>query len=452
MLHENHITWPEILWLFHRCERPGSWLLTLPLTRIRTCTACRENCGDLEEMLEAGEIADDADYHDLVLARSRRRARKIWEPLAAQPQWLRRAARKAPPLWGLVELLVEESRRQASLDPAEALAFAQEAVAMAHRMPARRAGDDALVGVDEEEPLGLSHQAEVLALAHAVLGNAYRVGERIHEAAAQFVKAKGYLMDVREGCLFHGRARVLSMEASLLIDTRRLRQAVEVLEEAQMAARRERPQSMSVLIAIAIKLGNALSLLGEHKTAVHTLSLLIESESALGLPPHLELRAKHLLANELLNVGRAQQAQGMLPGIQDLARRHDQRSCSLRVEWLEARIVWSLERSPKALVLLDRVQEGFIAAGCAHESALVALERSLVLHELGNGREVLEAAKAALHLLLPLQVSDEALCALSLVLHYAQNHRLEKRILEELLRWAEGGEAPPIPRSLGEEA
>jgi hypothetical protein len=442
MHNQRHLTWPEILWVFHRSENPSQKLLTLALPRIRTCATCRENCGDLVEMLESGEIPEDVDYHDLVLIRSRRRARRIWERLAARPTWLRRSLKTATPLWGLVELLVEESRRQASLNPPEAIAFAESAIAMAERLPARRAGDETLVGPEEEEPLGTSHQAEVLALAHAVLGNAYRVSEDLPRAGAQLTIAENYMLDIREGCLFHTRARVLSMKGSLLTDTRQLREAVEVLQEARITARRDRPQDGELEAEIAFQMATAFGLLGEHQVARQTLESHLGSPLATGLPIPLRLRLKHLLANELLLEGNLVATERMLPEIQQLARQHDQPVCSLRVLWLEGRIAYATRRFGDALTLFDQLQQAFVVAGCAHESALLAFEKSLVHHELGDSEGVFETTTTALKLLIPLQVSTEVLCALALVGQHAQRGSLRTGLLKGLMRWAEGGESP----------
>jgi tetratricopeptide (TPR) repeat protein len=444
MHNQRHLTWPEILWVFHRSENPSQKLLTLALPRIRTCATCRENCGDLVEMLESGEIPEDVDYHDLVLIRSRRRARRIWERLAARPTWLRRSLKTATPLWGLVELLVEESRRQASLNPSEAIAFAESAIAMAKRLPARRAGDETLVGPEEEEPLGTSHQAEVLALAHAVLGNAYRVSEDLPRAGAQLMIAENYMLDIREGCLFHARARVLSMKGSLLTDIRQLREAVEVLQEAQIAARRDRPQDGELEAEIAVKLATTLGLLGDHQRAIHTVAALLATPMTSSISSRLRVALVQTHTWNLVRAGHTAQATKCIPDLKEAVQELGDPTCTLRVRWVEAQTMQTMGKHHEALEVFDDLQQAFVEMGCAHEFALLALEKSLVLHELGDTKGVIQSARTALDLLIPLQVSNEALCALSLVLRYAEKRRLQSAHLQDLLRWAEGGNPPRV--------
>jgi len=448
MKHDQHLTWPEILWLFNRWD-PGPYLFAIPIARLRSCPLCRAQCGDLLEMLETGEIDENVDYFDLVLARSRRRARRIWSRLKdTDLKWMRRSLTRAPALWGLVEILIEESRTQASVDRDRALAFAQMAVAMADRLPTRSPGDETLVDNDAEEPLTLSARAEALALAYAVLGNAYRVSEEIHDAAKQFVIARGYLLDVREGCLFQGRARVLSLHGSLLTDRRRLREAVEVLEDALVEAREAAVPEPELIVGITIQLSTALGLLGESVSAVSAIDGVMASPLEATLSPRTRHFLRNRLAVELVRAGQPLRAQRLLPEIRRYAEQDDSQTHGQRILWLEARIALATGRPETALENFQRLQNTYLEQRCAFEVALLAFEIALTYHELQDNSGVLGAVEKALALLIPMELGTEALGALTLLARSAQRHSVKAETLRALIRWLEGG-SERLPAELG---
>ncbi len=447
MKHDQHLTWPEILWLFNRWD-PGPHLLAIPMARIGSCATCRAQCGDLVEMLETGEIDETVDYFDLVLARSRRRARRIWSRLQdTDLKWMRRSLARAPALWGLVEILIEESRSQASVDRDRALAFAQMAVAMADRLPTRTPDDETLVSNDDEEPLTLSARAEALALAYAVLGNAYRVAEDIHEAARQFAIATGYLLDVREGCLFQGRARVGSLKGSLLTDTRQLREAVEVLEDALVEAREAAEPEAELVAAITVKLAGTLGSLGMPSEGIRLLESLLQDQEEAALSKRMRHLLRYQLGIERVRAGSWQAAQDLLPRIRLSAHGDDGRQ--IWILWLEARIAFAKGELQEALSYFRDVRDHFAALGHAHEVALATLEIALACKKIGDEPSVVTAAEEALALLIPLGIATEALGALTLLARHAERHSVQTRTLVSLIRWANGGE-DRLPVELGE--
>jgi len=441
MRHE-HLTWPRLFQRLRRNEEPGSWLLELPLTLIHSCPGCRERCGDLLEILaenDSQEFAQQVDFLDLALIRSRRRARARWQRFPASIEATRAQLETGPASYGMVELLVDESRRHAAEDLEKALAYATMAVAMAPRLPTRLPGDDTLVGADDEEPLDASAQAEALALAHGVLGNAHRVRRELIEAEAAFEQAGRYLQEV-EFCLFEGRARVLSMQGSLLTDKRRLHEAVEVLERAEAALRQKATPDPERQAELLYQLSVCWSLLDDPQAAIGVLKPYLKETPTPTIRPWLRLAIQHHLAGMYATAGATNEAQALLSTIRVLADRHGTELDQLRVQWLKGRIAYAEKAPDLAFQILKDTQDGFVEHGRIQEAAVIALEVILALIALGEQEAAVDHARTALAILVPLRVSTEAMIAFSVVLRDAAKNTLNADLTSTLILWVSGGD------------
>jgi len=439
----DHLTWPRLLEVLDRHETPGRWLLGLPLLLMETCAECRANCPDLLAMLEAGEIPKSAGYFELALARSRRRARQAWKDLAGRSsQMLSQTLKRTPATYGLVDLLVEESRQQASMDCDLALRLAEAAVEMAQRLPVRRPDSDAEHGPQNEEPLDPAARAELLALAYAVLGNARRKIYRFEEAGAAFTEAYAYLEEAQRAVyLFHAPARVFSLRASLLMDTRRLTEALQVLEAASDAAKDDGRTPTALSAEIAINQSLVLGLAGRNLEAVSPLEELLAA-SAEELSPRLAVSVYHTLATQLVCASLTEAARTLLPQVKQLCADGGQELDNLRVRWLEGRILCAEGHHQEALGIFRVLQEQFLRQKAVDAAALLALEIAGVLLSLDRPAETVEHARQALELFLPLQLSNEMHGALALLSKAAERQSLSLSLVTALMRYAQGGPLP----------
>ncbi len=440
-----HLTWPRLLRILYKSEKPGRGALDLPLVLIESCAECRANSADLVEMLEAGEIPDDIGYFGLALLRSRRRARATWEGLKDRsPEMLTQSLKQVPATYGMVDLLVEESHQQASIDRNLAHRFAKAALRMALSLPVRLPEDRTLVGPDDEEPLDPPVRTEMFALVYGVLGNAYRKLYQFQDAAEAFDTALAYLKEGEHGaCFLHGRARVLSLQGSLLMDTRRLEEAIQVLEAASEAAADEKAP-LALRAEIAIKQSLVLGLADPSEEAIAPLRQLLETSEG-EFSPSVAFRLQHTFTTQLVCAGLITAARTLLPEVYRLSIDGAPGLDALRVRWLEGRILCAEGHRQEALDLFEALQKDFLEEKAIHEAALLALEIAGVLLDLDRQAETVEHARQALALFLPLQLSKEMHSALALLAQAAERQSVSQHLITALLRYAQGG---PLPSPL----
>ncbi len=440
----EHLNWFRVLRLVYHSSEAGLWQLEQgPLVALEVCEGCREGCPGLWEMAEAGEFSEELDFFELSLKRSHYFAEKAWQdlkPLGAD--LLRQALRRQEATYGLVNLLVESSHAQASMDSSRALLLAQSALEMAERLPVI---DPELDTESQPEPVDAmdgAMRAEMLALAHGVLGNALRVRYKVWDAEKEFRKALEYLEETEDDacCRLQGRARVLSMFGSLLTDTRRLDGALEVLEDA--AASTERYGALAVTIALQRSL--ALGLSNRDRESLKVL-LLLRKGYLSDFSARIRYCLWHRLVEQLVYCGRAKLARQFLPRVKDLASNLSVLD-RLRVRWVEARILATEGCLPEASEIFLELQSLCLDEGAIHEAALLALEIAATLHALERPAETEEHAVRAVNLFVGLGLDRETLCALSLLAHAAQHRMLTNDLLGALIRYARGG--PPPAREL----
>jgi tetratricopeptide (TPR) repeat protein len=430
-------------WLVFHSQKWGLWQLDLPRVYLKSCSTCRAHCDGLVEMLEAGELSQRLDYFELQFKASRWQARKVWSSIeATAPEMLRRKLRRQRATCGLVDLLVEESHRQASIDCDRALWLAEAAVEMAPRLAVQTTDDDTAEGDFDHHAVDEPARAELQALAHAVYGNACRKLYRFDDAEAAFRRAHDFLlaMDEDDACRFQGAARVLSMKASLLIDTRRLDEAIDCLEEAAHATHAPRTP-VTLQAEIAINRSIALGLANRHGEALAALRE-IRPETEEALSPRLLFALRHRVSEQLVWTGEPASARQLLPEVRSLCETGGQRLDSLRVEWLEARILAEEGHRRRALGRFQILHKGFLEQGVHHEAALLALEISATLLALGEPETAASHAREAFALFMPLRVKDEMLAALTLMAHAADRGQLTTQLLAALIRFAQGGHPP----------
>ncbi len=441
-MEHQHMTWARLLWLLRRSEEPGQWILDLPLVCIENCPGCAAYCGELVEMLEAGEISERVDFLELALLRSRRQARRDWDALNQESaEWLRQALKRRPASYGMVDLLVEESRSQASQDKGQAMVLAEAAVEMAQRLPIRLPDDDSLVGPTDDEPLDPPAKAEMLALAHAVHGNAHRVTYKIWEAQRAFQKAHQFLEEAEpEGCIFQGRARVLSMYGSLLTDSRCLEEAITVLAEAQEAADGDPLCSPDLRAAVLIQRARVLGMVGQDREAVVILSAYPDSLVEL-LPTRLLFCLRFYTADRYLQTDNAEAASTLLGELQELSGAAGDWDL-LQTRWIEARIAREQGDHAASIEKFRRLQDEFLERKAIHEAALVALDIALVLQAQSRYEDAQQHAQDAFALFVSLRLSSEAITALALLTHSARRRKVSRELLHALIRFAQGGYFP----------
>ncbi len=307
----------------------------------------------------------------------RQKAPELWTELAPLAPEIRRARVEQDGrfhTWALCELQLERSRAVAPSDPTAALEAAELGLLIAERLDPKQL------------PAAAIASAQARALGH--LGNAKRIFADYREAERYFLEAERKLAASWLDPLDEGQ--LLQFQASLDRDLGRFSAGVERLETALEIYRSvNEPHDQG---RCWISLGVLFYLLDELDTADDCLrrgASMVDSAR----DPRLLLCAHQYLALGRLKAGRAAEALAMLhngrknwaAGATELDR--------LRVSWLEAQILASLDRLIEAQEMLIEVQAGFVAARLPYDAALAGLELATIYSRrglAGNARRVAE--------------------------------------------------------------
>ncbi len=307
----------------------------------------------------------------------RLRAPALWSELAAlAPEtrrfWVEQDRRFHT--WALCELLLERSQALAPSEPAEALAAAEMALAIALRLP---------LG---ELPQAAIASAQTRAWGH--LGNARRIFADYREAERCFEKAERRLGESWLDPLDEGQ--LLQFQASLDRDLGRLNAAVERLETALEIYRgvNEPHQQGRCWISLGV-LFYLLDELNTSEECLHQGASLIDPKR----DRRLRVCAHQYLVLGRLKAGRAAEALTLLRNEPVSAESGGTELDWLRERWLEAQILGSLNRLVEAQELLVEVHAGFTAARLPYDAALAGLELAQVYARrglAGNARRMAE--------------------------------------------------------------
>jgi transcriptional regulator with XRE-family HTH domain len=294
--------------------------------------------------------------------------------------------------WAAVERLSWESEREAANDPDAALRLAELARGAAERMPA---------GPGRVRACGY---------AWAYVGNALRVKNDHEGSRRAFVR--GWEL-WREGAaaelpLEEWRLeewRLLDLEASLLIDTRRLDSALENLRRALDGAPGE------AMGSLLLSRGRAWGQKGEPEKALADLDEAASRISKEWTPRHVLVLQFNRVVN-LRRLHRYEAACQLLPEVRSRVNDLGTELDLVRTLWLEGTVMAGLGRMEEGLVALEQVEVELRRREMAFDGALVNLDIAEI--ELAQGRtaEVQRRAMAMWWIFRSQGVHREALAAL----------------------------------------
>jgi tetratricopeptide (TPR) repeat protein len=375
-------------------------------------------------LASAGELGDERrrakrDFRELLALAPAERAPRV---ASAHTRFRSRS---------LVDLLLEESRRAARQDPAEARSLAELVPVVLHWTPGAA---------------GSTWAEEAYLRSLSLRGNALRVAGDLREADSAFRDVRHFLAShpVDDEIL---HAEVSSLEASLRSDQRRLDEAEKLLDRAILLYR-----------AAGDTAGVAKNLVkrGEVQRLNERLSASAESlREALGLldpadDRHLYLCAVGNLGLHLCDVGRADEAAELLATHDDLLRAHQDDWMNLRMTVVRGRIAHGQGRSDEAEHLFLAARRGYMARDLGYDAASVTLDLAVVYLEQGRARELKEAALMMQPIFEAREVHREALAALMLFEQAAAAEQVTEETIHRLRRYLERTRSesrPPTPPS-----
>jgi tetratricopeptide (TPR) repeat protein len=311
-------------------------------------------------------------------------------PLAEQERRVRDERRFQT--WGFCTHLLEESRGQIfDASAARAVDLARLAVAVADSLDPHR--------------YRASLVEDLHARVRAELGNALRADSEFAAARAAFAEARAHL---GRGTGDRGiEARILSLEASLLIDLGRWEEAQQACDRALAVYRSWGSEDLvaRTLVQKAIPLGFV-----DPATGVRLFS---EAERLIRRAdnPRLFLCARHNRIFFLNDAGHSDAALLLLEESRPLYRQFHDESMQLRLRWLEARIALGLGHLDEAEAALSLLWSFVFERRLHLELALVTLDLTAVYVEKGEMQKAWRTAGRLVPLFQSWGVHAEAMAA-----------------------------------------
>ncbi len=349
----------------------------------------------------------------------RRRARDAWSRIASLTiEQQRRVIPEFEALrtWGTVEVVCEESADAAADDFERSQDLAELALFIADQLPHPQ----------RDQAQGYSW---------GFIANARRIGGELSEAEAACKVSDRLWQDgpnPLEG------SRLLDLKASLRKDQRRLREALDLLDQA------ERNPVLSSLgrARILVKRANVLELQEDFEGAIRALR-----EAAPAIESSQDMRLLSIvrfgLVLNLCNLGRAAEAEAGLPGVRSLAAQTGKRLDQLRVRWLEGKVAAGLGRIPEAIEALSRVRAEFAELTLDYDAALAMVELSELYLQIGRTAEVKALTRLSAPIFVSKGVHEEARKALALFRHAAERETVTLRMARRLMAYLQRAQSDP---------
>jgi tetratricopeptide (TPR) repeat protein len=333
--------------------------------------------------------------------------------------------------WPLAEELLAQSRRGWTEDPERSEELASLALEITSHL----------------ECAGFRRYLldDLRAEAWSYIGNCRRIRFDYLEAEKAFQAAERFLAQGSGDRM--ERARLLDLEASLYASCRDYRSAASLLDEA-IAEYRGAGDSHLEGRAL-IKQAKLLHDSGGVEDAIAVLERAGELIDV-AREPGLVFALKTNLIAHLVEAGRPEEAQRLLPEAREIAREHANRLERLRFLWTEGLLCAALGRVELAEEALEQVRGGFLAAGIGSDVALVSLNLATLYLEAGRTHEVRKLAAESASLFASRGIHREVVMAWSLFREAAERDTVTLGLVQEVasrIRHAQGRPGGPAGAS-----
>ncbi len=315
--------------------------------------------------------------------------------------------------WAVCQALLRKSLEAAFEEPAQAVNLAELGVLVAQSL-----------GPAYDPSWVLDLQAR----AAACLGNARRVLGELRSAETDFRRAEAYLEESSTGNP-EVRAEVLDLKASLRRDQKRLDEAFRLLEEASSLCLEAGDEH--ALGAVLLKKAKILEGAGELERVVELLREAVEKIDP-ARSERLSVYVRHNLLCTLTMARRYEEAQEMLPGVQELFQRIARSIDFIRLRWAEGCIAAGVGRRDEAEAVFLAVRQEFLRHGMGYYVALVSLDLAILYAEDHRTAELKQLAAEIGPIFASRDVHREALSALVLFREACQEERLTLELANEI--------------------
>lgn len=271
--------------------------------------------------------------------------------------------------------------------------------------------------------------------AWSYLGNARRVAGALPSADEAFLSSRKAMASAEGDPAPLDASRPLDLEASLRREQRRFGEALALLDQALELAPSETSRGR-----ILIKKSKTLETIGDTEGAIAALS---QSEACLGpdSEPRLRMCVAFNLPVILCDAGRADEAETLLPRVEELTEQLANRLDLVRLRWLKGKIAAGLGRTEEAIATFREVRDAFVAEKIAYDAGLVTLELAVVYAEQGRTAEVKKLARESAPIFAEQRVERELFATMKLFRQAAEKETLTAALARRLLDSLKRGEA-----------
>lgn len=352
----------------------------------------------LEPLDEAPVVEEQAA--DALLERLKKRTeRQRWLLLESVPEFRQRP---------LVPKLVDESLRLAPNQPRESLVWAKLAVRLAELVD----GNEKLQG----------H-------AWAALTNAYRVCNDLPAAREARARARKLWEDGEPGDPgLLNKALLPWVEAALYRDERNFPLALQRIGEALEL---DNGELKGKILLTKAYIHHSLDEPEASTAAILEAIPLLDADRE----PRLAWIVLHNLIADLLYLGRAEEASRKLPEARKLAEQLGGELDLGRVLWVEAMVADALGSLAEARERFEQVRSAFEKPELIYDHALVSMELSTVLLEMGETARVRMLAVEMLRIFRSQQVLPEALAAIRVFCEAARRETATVELGRKVVRY-----------------
>lgn len=329
----------------------------------------------------------------------------------------------------LADLVLETAWERGVDEPAEADAMVSVALEMLDHMDSTLFGSELL--------------NDVRGRAWAYRGNFLRIGSSLREAEDAFSKSEALLAEGTGDLL--ETARLLGLRATLRRAQKRREEAGKMLDEALeiYLALDEKHLAGRTMVSQALLLSEG----GDPASAIERLRRAQEHIEP-DREPYLMRVVQQNLASYLMDIGRYEEALGMLPALRTrMVESGGRRIELLRLRWLEGKILLGLGHEPRAEAAFLEVRKGFVEQGIAHDAATVSLELASLYLRQSRTAELRDLARQLVPIFQSRDLHQEAIAALLLFQRTVEMDTLTLRMVEEIADVVRKSRGKPLPRT-----
>ena len=375
------------------------------------CSVCRDQYDEIQRLKQ-----DLGHWDERVAVFEGREAPELVAELVDLPfdEQLGRVTEDARfQTWAVCQILLRRSLEAAFEEPAQAVNLAE-------------------LGVFVAQSLGPAYDPswvfDLQARAEACLGNARRVLGELRSAETAFRRAEAHLEESSTGNQ-QVRAEVLDLKASLRRDQKHLDEALRLLDEASSLCAKLGDEH--ALGGVFLKKAKILEETGELEQAVDLLRKAIGKIDP-ARSERLSVYVRHNLVCTLTLAARYEEAQEMLPAVQELFRTIARPIDFIRLRWAEGRIAAGLGRRDEAEATFLAVRQEFLGHGMGYDAALASLDLAILYAQERRTAELKRLAAEIGPIFESRDVHREALAALVLFKEACQEERLTLELANEI--------------------